>query len=118
MGKQRNEVGKGIREDVEMRENGERMRVLGEVDHNSMSLQQELPTETKKSGSWKRKINAKGNKCRRDQGEGEGKENVGSRTINNRKRGFCLVDEEKLMADPIQIGKKKDEVERGGDAHV
>lgn len=60
MGKERNEVGKGIREDVEMRENGEGMRVLGEVDHNSMSLQQELPTETKKSGSWKRKINAKG----------------------------------------------------------
>lgn len=38
-GKEGNEVGKGIREDVEMRENGEGIRVLGEVDHNSMSLQ-------------------------------------------------------------------------------
>lgn len=51
MGKEENEVGKGIREDVEMRENGEGMRVLGEVDHNSMSLQQELPAEKKKYGS-------------------------------------------------------------------
>lgn len=97
MGKEGNEVGKGIREDVEMRENGEGIRVLEEVDHNSMSLQQELPAGTKKSGFWKRKISAKGKECRNDQGEG--KENVGNMTINNGKRGFCLVD-------PVQIGKR------------
>lgn len=64
----------GANPEVEMQENGEGRRVLGEVDQNCQISQQTGLDGSNKIGSWKRKERAKGKEARID--KGEGKENM------------------------------------------
>lgn len=78
--------------------------VLRELDLNIVNSQNELNVGKSKGGTWRTRMSVEGKNSRKEQGEGP--ETDENRNCINGKRGFCLVDEEKQMDDPVHMGKK------------
>lgn len=95
----------GVGETSEQVRRGEWVRVLQEVDHNIVVEEGEIGGKKHKGGSWKRRC---GSLCKKGLNEGVVETMLTDvKKASLGKRGFCLMDEDEVIDDVSQLGKKQ-----------